>query len=108
MLTFIGCWGKELLGAHGRLEDREEGQKLEARGNLGPAGELALTPAPQGTALSRFYARGLPGLEEHVIPCHQPPPRTMPMPGVSKCTQVTQSTIRELRMLSRCGGSVWP
>lgn len=56
MLTFIGCWGKELLGAHGRLEDREEGQKLEARGNLGPAGELALSPAPQGTALSRFYA----------------------------------------------------
>lgn len=27
MLTFIGCWGKELLGAHRCLEDREEGQK---------------------------------------------------------------------------------
>lgn len=35
VLTFIGCWGKELLGAHRCLEDREEDQKLEGTEGLG-------------------------------------------------------------------------
>lgn len=45
MLTFIGCWGKKLLGAHRCLEDREEGQKPE--GTKGSGVNLALTLPPQ-------------------------------------------------------------